>query len=107
MRIVDVSDPLDATATQLLQRMVCALVDHPGEVAIQTEAGADGITLTIRANPNDVGKVIGNQGRTAKSLRTIMSGIGRKQARRFTIVIDEGDAERKRVGLDSLENIPA
>jgi predicted RNA-binding protein YlqC (UPF0109 family) len=63
--------------------------------------------LTIRANPLDVGKVIGNQGRTAKSLRTIMSGIGRKQGRRFTIVIDEGDGERTRDGLGPVENIPA
>jgi uncharacterized protein len=107
MSIVDVSDFKEVQVSQLLQRMVCIVVDHPAEVMIQVEAEADGATLVIQVHPDDVGKVIGSQGRTAKSLRTIMSGIGRKLGRRFTIVIDEGKDEGTRARLDARENIPA
>jgi predicted RNA-binding protein YlqC (UPF0109 family) len=101
------SDPNDVPVSQLLQRVVCTMVDHPEEVTIQVEAEADGATLTIHANPEDVGKVIGSQGRTAKSLRTIVSGIGRKLGRRFTIVIDEGEDERAHAGQVSREKMPS
>jgi predicted RNA-binding protein YlqC (UPF0109 family) len=100
------SDPNDVPVSQLLQRVVCTMVDHPAEVTIQVETEADGATLTIHAHPHDVGKVIGNQGRTAKSLRTIMSGIGRKMGRRFTIVIGEGESEPTRARSDIAEKLP-
>jgi hypothetical protein len=70
--------------------MTCALVDHSSEVTIQTEAADEGATFIIRAHPEDVGKIIGAQGRNARALRTLVSAIGRKQQRRFNLVIDEG-----------------
>jgi predicted RNA-binding protein YlqC (UPF0109 family) len=104
MRIADAPNTADVFATQLLLKMVCLLVDHPNDVEILTQAADGGATLVIRAHPQDMGKVIGSQGRTAKSLRTIMSGIGRKLGQRFTIVIDEDEGESTRAQLDC-ENI--
>jgi uncharacterized protein len=90
MPMVEASDPRDASVYRLLFRMICALVDYPSEVTIQTEASNDGATFIIRAHPEDVGKIIGAQGRNARSLRTLVSAIGRKQQCRFNVVIDEG-----------------
>jgi hypothetical protein len=90
MQNMEASDPRDTAVYQLLLRMTYALVDHPGAVAIRTEAGDEGATFIIRAHPDDVGKIIGAQGRNARALRTIVSAIGRKQQRRFNLVIDEG-----------------
>jgi predicted RNA-binding protein YlqC (UPF0109 family) len=106
MPIVDASDLRDSAAAQLLHRLVCALVDHTADVSVLTQVQDDGATLVIHAHPQDVGKVIGNQGRTAKSLRTIMSGIGRKTGRRFTIVIGEGEGGATHARPASPENFP-
>jgi predicted RNA-binding protein YlqC (UPF0109 family) len=90
--MIEASDPRDAAIHGLLFRMICAMVDYPSDVTIQTEAGNDGATFTIRAHAEDVGKIIGAQGRNARALRTLVSAIGRKQQRRFNVVIDEGAA---------------
>jgi uncharacterized protein len=90
MPMMEASDPRDLSAHRLLFRMISALVDHPSEVAIQAISEEAGATFTIRAHPEDVGKIIGAQGRNARALRTIVSAIGRKQQRRFNLVIDEG-----------------
>jgi hypothetical protein len=107
MPIVNANDPQDASVHQLLFKIVCALVDHPGEVSIQAEAGADGVTFLIAAHPEDLGKIIGSQGRTAQSVRTIISGIGRKLGRRFTLVVREGDGRPARVEMSAGENVSA
>jgi uncharacterized protein len=90
MPMMEPSDPRDASVYRLLFRMTCAMVDHSSEVTIKTEASDDGATFTIRAHREDVGKIIGAQGRNARALRTIVSAAGRKQQRRFNVVIDEG-----------------
>jgi predicted RNA-binding protein YlqC (UPF0109 family) len=92
MPMLEASDPRDASVYRLLFRMTCAMVDYPSDVTIQTETGDDGATFTIRAHAGDVGKIIGAQGRNARALRTLVSAIGRKQQRRFNVVIDEGAA---------------
>jgi hypothetical protein len=105
--MVNASDPRDASVHQLLHRLVCVLVDHPDDVAIRAEPGPEGATFLISTHLEDVGKVIGSQGRTAGSLRTIISGIGRKLGRRFTIVIQESDWQPTPLELGSRENLPA
>jgi predicted RNA-binding protein YlqC (UPF0109 family) len=92
MLIATAADPRDVPVHQLLQRILCVIVDHPGEVAILAEAETDGTTFIIIAHPSDVRQVIGSQGRTAKSLRTILGGIGKQMGRRFTVVINDRDS---------------
>lgn len=106
MPMIDTPDPRDTTVQHLLFKMICVLVDHPGETAVRLVSGEDGATLLIDAHPDDVGKIIGAQGRTAKSLRTIVSGIGRKQGRKFTVVIEESDGGQARSKLDAREILP-
>lgn len=84
------SDPRDISVSQLLSRIVCALVDRPEFVVIKTHAAEEGVSFSIDVHPDDTGKIIGRQGRNAKSLRIIVSAIGQKLHRRYVFVVDEG-----------------
>lgn len=66
-----------------------ALVDIPEEVAVTEIAGEQVTVLELRVAPSDLGKVIGKQGRTARSIRTLLGAAGMKLNRRFTLEILE------------------
>jgi predicted RNA-binding protein YlqC (UPF0109 family) len=68
-----------------------ALVDIPDEVAVETVEKGESTSLRLRVAPSDVGKVIGKQGRTARSLRTILGAVSMKHRRRYTLDIVEED----------------
>ena len=70
---------------ELVETIARALVDNPDEVVVT--AGAAGLSLKVA--PADLGKVIGKQGRTARSIRTILGAAGMKQNRRLTLDIVE------------------
>ena len=73
---------------QLIEDIAKALVDIPEEVAVRVE-GEQVTVLELRVAPSDLGKVIGKQGRTARSIRTILGAAGMKLNRRFTLEILE------------------
>lgn len=73
----------------LVEQIVKALVDEPEQVSVQQVDGEQVVVLELRVAPNDLGKVIGRQGRTARSLRTILSAAGMKLNQRFTLEILE------------------
>jgi predicted RNA-binding protein YlqC (UPF0109 family) len=73
----------------LVYEIACALVDHPENVSVEAFADGDATVLRLRVAPADVGKVIGKQGRTARSLRTILSAASMKQRHRFSLDIVE------------------
>jgi predicted RNA-binding protein YlqC (UPF0109 family) len=66
-----------------------ALVDSPDEVDVKEIAGEQVTVLELRVAPTDLGKVIGKQGRTARSIRTLLGAAGMKLNRRFTLEILE------------------
>jgi predicted RNA-binding protein YlqC (UPF0109 family) len=90
------SDPRDVSVHNLLLKIVGALVDRPECVVIQTQVTEDGATFTVRAHPDDTGKLIGKQGRNAQSLRIITSGAGMKLRRRYVVAIHEEIVETGR-----------
>ena len=61
---------------EALEHLVKGIVDHPGEVTVDLLTNRRGKTLEVRVHPDDLGKVIGRGGRTAKALRTVMTGVG-------------------------------
>ncbi len=61
---------------EALEHLVKGIVDHPDDVTVDLLAGRRGKTLEVRVHPEDLGKVIGRGGRTAKALRTVMAGVG-------------------------------
>lgn len=74
---------------QLIEDIAKALVDIPDEVAINVIDGEQTTVLELKVAPSDLGKVIGKQGRTARSIRTILGAAGMKLNRRFTLEIIE------------------
>ena len=72
----------------LIEQIAKALVDEPEKVSVQ-ELDGDTTVLELRVAQGDLGKVIGKQGRTARSMRTILGAAGMKLHRRFTLEIVE------------------
>jgi len=66
-----------------------ALVDIPEEVTVREVQGEQVTVLELRVAATDLGKVIGKQGRTARSIRTLLGAAGMKLNRRFTLEILE------------------
>jgi len=74
---------------ELVEAIARALVDHPEEVQVKSVQGAQVVVLELRVHPEDLGKVIGRQGRTAKAIRTLLGAGGMKVHKRFTLEILE------------------
>jgi predicted RNA-binding protein YlqC (UPF0109 family) len=73
----------------LVELIAKALVDHPEQVQVKAVEGEQVTVLELRVHPEDLGKVIGRQGRTAKSIRTLLGAAGMKLKKRFTLEILE------------------
>jgi uncharacterized protein len=73
----------------LVEAIAKALVDHPDQVQVRAVEGEQVTVLELRVDPTDLGKVIGRQGRTAKSIRTILGAAGMKIRKRLTLEILE------------------
>jgi len=74
---------------ELIEDIAKALVDNPEEVSVNAVEGEQTTVLELRVAQSDLGKVIGKQGRTARSIRTILSAAGMKLKKRFTLEILE------------------
>lgn len=72
---------------QLLEYLAKALVDYPDDVAVTEVDGEDALVLELHVNESDMGKVIGKQGRIAKSIRTVMKAAASKDNRRVVVEI--------------------
>jgi predicted RNA-binding protein YlqC (UPF0109 family) len=79
----------DSSLKEVVETVAKALVDHPEEVTV-TEVDQDATTvLELRVAPQDLGKVIGKQGRTARAIRTLLRAAGMKLRKRFVLEILE------------------
>jgi len=74
---------------ELVEAIAKALVDHPDDVQVKSLEGSQVTVLELRVHPEDLGKVIGRQGRTAKAMRTLLGAGGTKMRKRFTLEILE------------------
>lgn len=74
---------------EALEHLVKGIVDNPEEVVITERDGRRGTTLEVRVHPDDIGKVIGRNGRTAKALRTVVSALAGRSVRVDLIEADE------------------
>ena len=73
----------------LLEEIARALVDSPDDVKVTEVAGEQTTVLELRVRSEDLGKVIGRQGRTARAMRTLLSAAGMKIHKRFVLEILE------------------
>ncbi len=74
---------------ELLELIARSLVDNPDEVKVIEVEGEQTTVLELRVAPDDLGKVIGKQGRTARSIRTILASSGMKLNKRIVFEIIE------------------
>jgi predicted RNA-binding protein YlqC (UPF0109 family) len=74
---------------RLVEDIAKALVDLPDDVVVNAVEGEQTTVLELKVAPSDLGKIIGKQGRTARSIRTILGAAGMKLNRRFTLEILE------------------
>lgn len=77
---------------ELVTRIVWALVDLPDAVKIEAGDKGDGTEFRVHAAPEDVGKVIGKEGRNARSIRTLLAAASMKYHHPFTLVVVDGRA---------------
>ena len=73
----------------LIKEIAEALVDHPEQIQVTEIDGEKTAVIELRVAQNDFGKIIGKKGRTAKSIRTILSAASAKAEKRFILEIVE------------------
>ena len=71
----------------LISFLAKSLVDHTDEVYTSTYDRADSTVIELEVAQEDLGKVIGRQGRTARAMRTLLSAAGQKSRRRYSLDI--------------------
>ncbi|MBI2355916.1 MAG: KH domain-containing protein [Candidatus Doudnabacteria bacterium] len=80
---------------EFVEYVVKALVDHPSDVRTERTVDEMGVLITLHLNPEDMGQVIGRQGQTAKSIRTLLRVVGAKRKARVNLKIHEPEGSRK------------
>jgi uncharacterized protein len=74
---------------ELIEAIAKSLVDNPDQVQVRSVEGEQSTILELKVHPADLGKVIGKQGRTARSIRTILGAAGMKLKKRYSLEILE------------------
>ncbi len=74
---------------QFLEQLVKALVDHPESVRINRTVDEMGVLLSLDVHAEDMGKIIGRSGNTAKAIRTLLRVVGMKNEARVNLKINE------------------
>ena len=72
---------------ELVKVIAMALVDHPDQVVVTEEETEKAIVVELRVAPEDMGKVIGKQGRIAKSIRTLVKAAATKDDKKVVVEI--------------------
>ena len=78
---------MEGNMKELLTYIARNLVEHPDAVSVTEYPGADETVLELRVAPEDMGKVIGRQGRIAKEIRTLMRSVAQKNGTKVSVEI--------------------
>lgn len=79
---------------EFLEYVVKEIVDNPEAVSISRTVDERGVLLELAVDPDDMGKIIGKAGATAKAIRTLLRVLGAKSDARFNLKITEPEGER-------------
>lgn len=86
--------PEEVQDQQFVEYIVKAIVDHPGDVKTERTIDEMGILISLHVNAEDMGTIIGKEGRTAKALRTLLRVLGAKNNARVNLKIIEPEGGR-------------
>ncbi len=78
---------MDAQLRDLVAHLARGIVDHEGEVQVEILRAGDDASLELRVHPDDLGHVIGKQGRTARSLRLALGAAAARRGRKASLEI--------------------
>lgn len=88
---------------EFVENVVKAIVDHPDDVKTKRSVDEMGVLIELSVHPEDMGKIIGKEGRTAKSIRTLLRVLGAKNNARVNLKIIEPEGNREVKIPDSKE----
>lgn len=74
---------------EAVEKIIKALVDNADAVEIREEAGEKSTVISVRVAENDMGRIIGREGRTIKAIRSILYGASQKHGKRFVLEVVE------------------
>ena len=80
--------------SEFLEYVIKSIVDHPEDVKVDRRVDEMGVLLSLRVHPEDMGQVVGREGATAKSIRTLVRIIGLKNHARVNLKIEEPEGGR-------------
>lgn len=72
-----------------LRMLLEGLVDYPSSIALEKRVDELGVLLSIKVDPQDMGKVVGRQGATAKAIRTLMHAAGKRENAQVSLKFNE------------------
>ena len=81
---------------EFVEYIVKAIVDNPDDVKTERKVDEMGVLITLDVNPSDMGMVIGREGATAKSLRTLLRVVGARNNARVNLKINEPAGSNRR-----------
>ena len=74
---------------ELVRYIASTMVDHPEQVQVKTVDNPESTIIELSVGPDDMGKVIGKQGKIAKALRTLVRCASAKESKRYNVEIKE------------------
>jgi predicted RNA-binding protein YlqC (UPF0109 family) len=80
---------------EFVEYVVKSIVDHPDDVKLDRTIDEMGVLITLTVNPEDMGQIIGRQGATAKSIRTLLRVIGARNNARVNLKINEPEGSTR------------
>ena len=80
---------------EFLEFLVKSIVDHPDDVKVDRKVDEMGVLLTLKVNPMDMGQIVGRQGSTAKSIRSLLRIVGVKNHARVNLKIEEPEGSTR------------
>jgi len=92
---------------EFLEYLVKSLVDHPDDVKVDRKVDEMGVLLSLHVNPMDMGQVVGRQGMTAKSIRSLLRIVGVKNNARVNLKIEEPEGSTRPPRGDNRGERPA
>ncbi len=86
---------------EFLEFLVKSIVDHPDDVKVDRKVDEMGVLLMLKVHSQDMGQVVGRQGSTAKSIRTLLRIVGIKNNARVNLKIEEPEGSTRAPRTDS------
>ena len=86
-----------STDQEFLEYLVKSIVDHPDDVKVDRKVDEMGVLLSLKVNQQDMGQVVGRQGATAKSIRSLLRIVGIKNNARVNLKIEEPEGSTRGV----------